>query len=64
LTGDGTGAHNSVMRETSTRAAALLWLAVFSGVLVWSAIRPHDVVTWFLEVLPALVLAATSQRFL
>lgn len=52
------------MRETSTRAAALLWLAVFSGVLVWSAIRPHDVVTWFLEVLPALVLAATSQRFL
>lgn len=43
------------------------WYSVFVGVLVWSAIHPHDYFTWFLEVLPALlalpVLLATRRRF-
>ena len=40
---------------------------VFSLILIWSAINPHDRFTWFLEVLPALmglvILAATYKRF-
>ena len=32
-----------------------LWLTVFTGVLVWSAIDPKDQFTWFLEVFPALI---------
>lgn len=44
-----------------------VWLAVFAGVLAWSAVDPHDRFTWWLEVAPALaallVLAATHQRF-
>ncbi|MEE4294137.1 MAG: DUF2238 domain-containing protein [Xanthomonadales bacterium] len=43
------------------------WLALFFLVLGWSAWNPHDRVTWWLEVLPALlalvVLAATRGRF-
>lgn len=43
------------------------WLAVFWGVLAWSAIRPKDGVTWMLEVAPALagflVLAWTRRSF-
>ncbi len=43
------------------------WLAVFWGVLAWSAIRPRDYATWLLEVAPALlgfaVLAWTYRRF-
>ncbi len=31
------------------------WIAIFLGVLLWSAIDPKDYVTWFLEVLPALL---------
>ena len=45
----------------------LLWLAAYWGALVWSAIRPQDYFTWFLEALPALmvfvVLAVTYKRF-
>jgi putative membrane protein len=45
----------------------LTWLLIFSLVLVWSAIEPFDRLTWWLEVLPALlglvVLAATRRRF-
>ncbi len=45
----------------------LLWLFLFWGVLIWSAIEPKDYPTWFLEVFPALagfvVLAATYRRF-
>ena len=45
----------------------LLWLATYWGALVWSAIRPLDYFTWFLEALPALVvfvvLAITYKRF-
>lgn len=44
-----------------------LWVAVYLGVLGWSAIDPRDGFTWFLEVVPALVgaavLAATRKRF-
>ena len=47
--------------------AAALWIAVYAGVLAWSAIAPRDFLTWLLEVLPALiggvVLAATYKRF-
>jgi putative membrane protein len=43
------------------------WLAVFFIVLAWSAWRPHDRLTWWLEVLPALmalvVMAGTRRRF-
>ena len=44
----------------------VIWLAT-AVILVWSAIRPHDYFTWFLEVFPAiigaLVLATTYRRF-
>jgi putative membrane protein len=44
-----------------------LWLTIFALVFVWSAIRPFDTFTWFLEVLPAvialLVLLATRKTF-
>jgi putative membrane protein len=34
----------------------LAWLLVcFGAVFVWSAIRPHDYFTWFLEVFPVLI---------
>ncbi|MDH3980570.1 MAG: DUF2238 domain-containing protein [Gammaproteobacteria bacterium] len=43
------------------------WLAIFAVVFAWSAWRPADTFTWFLEVLPAviglLVLLATRRRF-
>ena len=35
-----------------------LWVAVFVGVLAWSAIAPKDFVTWCLEVFPAVAGAA------
>lgn len=44
-----------------------LWLLTFSAVLIWSAIAPKDYLTWWLEVLPALigliVLIATRKTF-
>ena len=30
-------------------------LLVFGSVFIWSAIRPHDYFTWFLEVFPAII---------
>jgi putative membrane protein len=45
----------------------LLWIVVFLAVLTWSAIEPADRLTWWMEVIPALVgfviLAVTRQRF-
>jgi putative membrane protein len=42
-------------------------LCALVALLVWSAIRPHDYFTWFLEVFPALaafcLLALTFRRF-
>jgi putative membrane protein len=44
-----------------------IWLGLFFLVLAWSAWKPHDYPTWWLEVLPALIalllLAATRKRF-
>lgn len=31
------------------------WTGVFLAVLVWSGIGPHDYLTWFLEVAPAII---------
>ena len=45
----------------------LVWLGIYLGVFTWSAIGPHDYPTWFLEVLPAIIvlvlIAVTRQRF-
>lgn len=53
------------MASMNVRTAG--WLTVFCVVLVWSAVEPYDRLTWWLEVLPALlalgVLAATRHRF-
>ena len=42
-------------------------LLLFFAVLVWSAIRPHDYFTWWLEVFPALIglvlVIATARKF-
>ena len=32
-----------------------LWLAIWFGVFVWSAVSPHDYFTWALEVAPAVL---------
>jgi len=58
---------NTYQRTATGGTSAILWLAAFFSVLIWSAIRPHDRFTWFMEVLPALIgiviLAATYRRF-
>ena len=45
----------------------LILLAVGLGVLAWSGIAPHDRLTWFLETVPAMIVAAiilaTHRRF-
>ena len=47
--------------------AAFAWAGIFFLVLGWSAWKPHDYPTWWLEVAPAiaafLILAATRKRF-
>lgn len=53
--------------ENISNSPVLIWLSCFFLALGWSAIRPHDIFTWFLEVLPALigvvVLIATFRNF-
>jgi putative membrane protein len=48
-------------------AKVLIWVAVFLSVFAWSAIEPTDRLTWWMEVLPALlgfvILVVTRQRF-
>ena len=43
------------------------WIAIFTSVLIWSGIGPHDYPTWLLEVAPAIIAAAllwfTRERF-
>lgn len=55
------------MSATRISPWVLAWLLVFVSVLAWSAVKPFDRLTWWLEVLPALlalvVLVATRQRF-
>ncbi len=45
----------------------LLWVVIFTVVLVWSGINPKDYFTWVLEVAPALIgallMAVTYKRF-
>ncbi len=45
----------------------ILWITIFVAVLIWSAINPKDLFTWFLEVAPALIgagiLWATRNSF-
>lgn len=36
-------------------AGKTLWLVIFFAGLIWSAINPKDITTWWLEVLPALI---------
>jgi len=49
------------------RKHLIFWLTSLLAVLIWSAIKPHDYFTWFLEVIPALagvgILALTYNRF-
>ena len=51
----------------SEKKALFSWLIIFFTMLLWSAIKPHDFFTWFLEVLPALIgfaiLLVTYKRF-
>ena len=53
--------------DSGLSLSQLAWLAIFFGVLGWSAWQPHDYPTWWLEVLPAilalLLLVATRRRF-
>lgn len=48
-------------------AKILVWVTIFLSVLAWSAIEPADRLTWWMEVIPALVgfgiLVMTRQRF-
>ena len=51
----------------SGRSGTVLWLVVFISVFIWSAIHPHDYMTWLLEVTPAIlglaVLSFTRNKF-
>lgn len=53
--------------DLATLRRTWIWLAIYFAVLLWSAIRPLDRLTWWLEVIPALLawvaLAATYRRF-
>lgn len=40
---------------SSQKTFFIALLAIFGTVFVWSAIRPHDYFTWFLEVFPAII---------
>ena len=44
-----------------------IWLLIFFSVLIWSAIKPKDTLTWWLEALPAIIglftLAITYRSF-
>lgn len=54
-------------RLMSNRQYFTLLLVCLSAVFVWSAIRPHDYFTWFLEVFPVLIglpiLMFTNAKF-
>lgn len=56
------------MRQTTgIRYLHLALLLSFLAILVWSAIKPHDLFTWFLETAPAMagavILVSTYNRF-
>ena len=43
------------MIKTSNQYYLVALFVIFCAVFAWSAIRPHDVFTWFLEVAPTLI---------
>ena len=47
---------------TISRTGQIIWISIFVAVLLWSGIGPKDYMTWFLEVVPAL-LGATVLFF-
>lgn len=53
--------------ERPVSALQIAWVTIFTAVLIWSGIGPHDYPTWLLEVAPALIAAAvlwfTRARF-
>jgi putative membrane protein len=61
-----TATQPKIDQQQSSSKYVLFLLAAFTIVFAWSAIRPHDYFTWFLEVVPAIVglavLGATSGR--
>jgi putative membrane protein len=40
---------------TREKTYSALWLTTFFAVFIWSVIKPHDYLTWFLEVFPAII---------
>jgi len=40
-----------------------IWVVIFVGVFIWSAVSPYDYLTWGLEVLPAVILAVGLWYF-
>jgi putative membrane protein len=54
-------------RTTKARRLHIALLLSFLAILVWSAIKPHDLFTWFLETAPAMagaiILISTYNRF-
>jgi putative membrane protein len=53
--------------SSSERNYLLFLIAALAAVFAWSAVRPHDYFTWFLETVPGMIaiviLAATYPRF-
>ncbi len=43
------------MKANISSQFRIIWLGIFSAVLIWSSIDPKDEFTWFLEVAPALI---------
>jgi putative membrane protein len=57
--------YPSIFRPTPVIALPTYWMPVFFLALIWSALDPSGVLTWVLEMLPALsaaVLLAITQR--
>ena len=57
----------AVGREDILNFKTLIWITVFLSVLIWSAIEPADRLTWWMEVIPALlgfvILWLTRKQF-
>ena len=55
------------MGETENKRFLILLCASLFAIFIWSAIRPHDLFTWSLEVFPAIIgiilLALTYNKF-
>ena len=45
------------------KSSVLIWMIIFGVVFVWSAIDPHDYLTWVLEASPAFVGAVLVAYF-